>query len=615
MALTQQTTWSAGDILTASDLNGEFANIYTGGIAIISPVTATLDMNGKKLILDTSDDTSIHSDTDDQIDFEAGGTDVFVVDGTVTSPITGAKLIAGATGVEVTLQTMGEADTGLNFETSESEEMLELVPVATAVNNIKITSAIANANPVISSSGDTDNTGIEFEQKDGDTLMIIESVDAGVNEITISNAATGNNPTIACTGESDIGITLQNQDAEAMLVLDSVADTTNWLQISSAATGVAPAITQSGEDDVGFDLNAANSEEIIKLRATAAAVNEVTITNNASGSGPTITSSGDGTDANIDLNINTTGTGDVVITGGATGTVDLGNAAISWPNSDGAANTVLKTDGSAAAAFAALTYASGPATSSLLPLPRGHLTGLQMTRTDGDTITIAEGQCRNTGDDTNMILSASLAKDTTSAWTAGAGGGMIAAGEQNNTWYHVFIIENGSGTVDAGFDTSLTALNLLGDSSYTKYRRIGSIRTDGTPDILTFSQWGDYFLWDVYGADGNPTIGTSATTVTLDDGGTRWGVPSGVKVIAELNVLHDTDSMSMILSSMDVSDQDPSVSAEPLVNIRSNNTSRESGQMFYRTNTSGQVRFRSTNASNVIHYVTVGWMDRRGQDD
>ena len=82
------TAVASGDVLYA---------IHTGGVIPItqaSAVTAgaTIDLNGgsDKLILDADADTTISADTDDQIDFKAGGTDSLV--------ITANSITAGATG-------------------------------------------------------------------------------------------------------------------------------------------------------------------------------------------------------------------------------------------------------------------------------------------------------------------------------------------------------------------------------------------------------------------------------------------------------------------------------------------------------------------------------------
>ena len=49
MALSRITTWASGNVLTASDLNGEFNNILNNALSLISPLTAGLDLNGFSL--------------------------------------------------------------------------------------------------------------------------------------------------------------------------------------------------------------------------------------------------------------------------------------------------------------------------------------------------------------------------------------------------------------------------------------------------------------------------------------------------------------------------------------------------------------------------------------
>ena len=70
------------------------ASVVSGMIANANlELPNTLDMNGKELILDADADTSITSDTDDQIDFKTGGTDRMVISsaGKVGIGVTPAK--------------------------------------------------------------------------------------------------------------------------------------------------------------------------------------------------------------------------------------------------------------------------------------------------------------------------------------------------------------------------------------------------------------------------------------------------------------------------------------------------------------------------------------------
>jgi hypothetical protein len=81
--------------------------------------------------------------------------------------------------------------------------------------------------------------------------------------------------------------------------------------------------------------------ELVKFAETASAVNEITVTNSATGNAPEIAASGD--DTNIDLKLTPKGTGKLNLDG------------IKFPNADGSANQVLKTDGSGNLSFTTLT--------------------------------------------------------------------------------------------------------------------------------------------------------------------------------------------------------------------------------------------------------------------
>ena len=50
MALSAVKTWSASEVLTASDLNAEFANIYNNPLSLVSPLTGNLDFDGNQAI-------------------------------------------------------------------------------------------------------------------------------------------------------------------------------------------------------------------------------------------------------------------------------------------------------------------------------------------------------------------------------------------------------------------------------------------------------------------------------------------------------------------------------------------------------------------------------------
>jgi hypothetical protein len=78
--------------------------------------------------------------------------------------------------------------------------------------------------------------------------------------------------------------------------------------------------------------------ELVKFAETASAVNEITVTNAATTAAPEISATGDDTD--IDLKLTPKGAGKLNLDG------------IKFPNADGTANQILKTDGSGVLSFA-----------------------------------------------------------------------------------------------------------------------------------------------------------------------------------------------------------------------------------------------------------------------
>ena len=92
---------------------------------------------------------------------------------------------------------------------------------------------------------------------------------------------------------------------------------------------------------------------------------------------------------------------------------------------------------------------------------------------------------------------------------------------------------------------SLSATSPTLPTNYTKKRRIGSIRTDGSSHILAFSQNGDEFLWAAAFGDVNTSsLGTTATLLTLT-------VPTGVKVNALIRTVVGGDAGGILINSPD----------------------------------------------------------------
>jgi hypothetical protein len=206
-----------------------------------------------------------------------------------------------------------------------------------------------------------------------------------------------------------------------------------------------------------------------------------------------------------------------------------------------------------------------------------------------------------------------MTKQLDASWAAGNNqGGLFSGSKANSTWYHCFVIRKDSdGSIDFGFDTSVTAANI--PSGYSAYRRIGSIRTDASGNILGFDQWGDEFWWkDPLYTHDTTNPGTSAVLAVM-------AVPPGLRVEALFNWMHYTPNVNKMIyfSSVGVNDEAPSSTDAPLATNWSDSSTAQNTMDFMRlpTNTTQQIRYRQDdpNTSTVVRIATLGWIDPRGR--
>lgn len=251
----------------------------------------------------------------------------------------------------------------------------------------------------------------------------------------------------------------------------------------------------------------------------------------------------------------------------------------------------------------------------MTPLPTGYIDGLVLSNAaDADhDITIATGACRNVqtsnSDDSNMRLTTAITKQIDSNWAVGTGAGGLDGGTVgNDTWYHKFLILNPSdGTVDALFSSSATAPTL--PTGYTKSRRIGAVLTDGSANIIAFSQHGDFFEWDVPIFDqNNASMATSETTYALS-------VPLGVKVLVNINVTLGTNSRAGLFYSPDSTGAQPQIAQSVTGNIVASDGGDASQVSNIPTNLLSQIAGRSSAAiTSTMDITTTSWRDYRGKE-
>jgi len=252
---------------------------------------------------------------------------------------------------------------------------------------------------------------------------------------------------------------------------------------------------------------------------------------------------------------------------------------------------------------------------------RGYIDGLILendTDTDHD-IKMNIGICRDKTDTLPIQLTAALIKQIDANWAEGTNQGGFPSGLTllADTWYHFYIIMSADSTkVDAGFDTSLTAVNLFGDATdYSLYRRVGSVLTDGSSNIIGFFQYGDFFLWNDPPQDVsviNP--GTNAVTETLS-------IPLGVRTIAHLNIMIDRGDSGgpsgLYLSCLDIDDEVAESVNPPLSQVWSMVDGYDQTSIAQiMSNLLSQIRSRihDSGATTAMRLITTGWQDFRGKD-
>jgi len=123
-------TWSAGEVLTANDLNNEFSNITNN--VLLEPFVATqqVDINGQLLLLDADGDTLLDGSTNNVVTVNVAGASDFRFSANLFTALSGSSItvasgdvtmtagrVLQAKGADVTSQSTITAPTDGNFVT------------------------------------------------------------------------------------------------------------------------------------------------------------------------------------------------------------------------------------------------------------------------------------------------------------------------------------------------------------------------------------------------------------------------------------------------------------------------------------------------------------------
>ena len=127
MSLARVHNWAAAEVLTASDLNAEFNNILNNALSLISPLTASLDVNNFRLTnfilgsvtapsisFQSDANTGIFSTAADTVDITAGGVESARFS-TAAVGVNFFKFVPSATTASIDMQAAG-SDTDISMK-------------------------------------------------------------------------------------------------------------------------------------------------------------------------------------------------------------------------------------------------------------------------------------------------------------------------------------------------------------------------------------------------------------------------------------------------------------------------------------------------------------------
>lgn len=223
-------------------------------------------------------------------------------------------------------------------------------------------------------------------------------------------------------------------------------------------------------------------------------------------------------------------------------------------------------------------------------------------------IDITGGTWRAEDKPANIILPAT----TIDIENAGNGGRLDSETLDASTWYHVL---SGRNTSDSAFVAGFKK-TIAKPADWDFYRRLGSVLTDGSSNIVAFEQKGDLFLWNV------PVNDYSVTTPGTAGQLRGLTVPpaSGIEAKHTSSLFANTSAaprIHVLITHPAQADTVPTANVKTF-SIQQNTITNTEGSIhsFFRTNASGQIRVRlsASNAGITTTGTTHGWRDQRGRN-
>lgn len=182
------------------------------------------------------------------------------------------------TAAAVTIWTQDNVDGDGTILDSNGNEMLEFTTTSSATNHLKLVNAATGNPPIFSATGSDTNIGLTlrskgtgnilFQDDSADSMLNLINVASAVNELQITNATTGNDPSLeGVGGDTDVGIDLMTKGAGVISINSVTAHVLVGVQTFTASatytrsTGVTRAMvycTAGGGGGGGTGTTASN---------------------------------------------------------------------------------------------------------------------------------------------------------------------------------------------------------------------------------------------------------------------------------------------------------------------------------------------------------------------
>lgn len=224
-------------------------------------------------------------------------------------------------------------------------------------------------------------------------------------------------------------------------------------------------------------------------------------------------------------------------------------------------------------------------------------------------IDVSTGICRDSGNVAFISLASTITKRIDAAWATGTDAGGLPSGLTltANTFYRVFVLRNPTtGAVDAGFDTSATATNLLtAATGYTQYRQVGWVKTNSTPTIIKMGHVdGGFYRWDVPARDHLATsFSVSAVLKSLS-------APPGT--VAEVNIyislVTGSTTFYGLFTETWQTDTAPTATESDIKMVQNaNEVHKDSLIITRKVDASSQIRIRGSGTTPQYELRTIGY--------